>query len=464
MEKQIVIVGGGITGLAAANRLRRLSPRWKIILLEQGSRLGGKLFTERVGDFVVEAGADSFLSRKPRAIGLCEELGLVDRLQGRILANAQTYVWRKGALHLLPQGLSGMIPTDLGELSQSDLLSEAAKLRVGEEPFIAPARPESDESLASFVTRRFGVEAYENIVEPLMSGIYAGQGQLLSLAATFPQLRHLELTYGSLLRGLVSQQSLANSAYAPFVSFRAGMGELVAAIAERLTGVDIRLNSAVTSIGRSDHNYVLEVTGPGGEDEQLQARAIVLACPAAEAGRLLSTVYRTLAKELLAIPYTSTSLVNLAFDNADLPRPLNGYGYVVPAVERRPLLACTWASSKWAGRAPEGKALIRLYLGRYGEPDTTGFSDERLLAIARDELGHALGITAEPLFSRIYRWPAALPQYLLGHLDRVARIQHHIEHAPGLFVAGAYLRGVGIPDCIRSGEEAADAAAAQLGI
>jgi oxygen-dependent protoporphyrinogen oxidase len=461
MNTRIAIVGGGITGLAAAYRLRRLLPRWRITLLEQDNRLGGKIWTEPVDGFTLEAGADSFLSRKPQAIGLCEELGLAERLIGRNLESGQTLVWRHGALHRLPEGLSGMIPADIDALLQSELLSDDGRQRAVEETRVPAAVPDGDESLASFITRRFGHEAYENIIEPLMSGVYAGRGELLSLAATYPQLRHLELSHGSLVRGLWSQPNGQNPAYAPFVSLAGGMGELVATLAGQLSGAELRLNCRVSALRRAGRHFELDLVGPNGATETISAALLILTTPADVTARLLAPLHRQLAGELAGIPYASTAIVSLAYNQAAIPRPLSGFGYLVPAIERQPVLACTWTSSKWAGRAPAGKALLRLYIGRYGEPDATALNDERLLALATAELRRTLGITASPLLSRIHRWPRAIPQYLLGHLDRVARIQYHVERAPGLFLAGAYLRGVGISDCIRSGQEAADEALAR---
>ncbi|MCI0396797.1 MAG: protoporphyrinogen oxidase [Chloroflexi bacterium] len=463
----VAVVGGGITGLAAAYRLQRLAPELNVILIEASDRLGGKIATEAINGFVLEGGPDCFLSHKPRGVGLCQELGLAARLQGRDPAYNQSYVLRHGRLHRLPAGLTGLIPSDLKALSGSTLLSAAARARLAQERELPPAPDSGDESVAHFITRRFGRELFENLIEPLMGGIYAGQADQLSLAATFPQLRQLELKHGSLLAGLADRPAGDGQAYPPFVAFPQGMGELVEQLIERLSGVTIWLNTAVTRIEKRDGGYLLAVQrgerpplpgSPAGET--LLAPAVIVTAPAFAAGRLLERVDETIATALAEIPYAATALVNLAFDESDAPGPLDGYGYVIPAAEGREALACTWSSRKWAGRAPAGKLLLRVYVGRYGRPDATRYSNERLLQIALDELGNTLGIQAPPLLHRIHRWPQALPQYTLGHLERLAVIEERLGSHPGLFLAGAAFRGVGIPDCIDSGETAARQAAA----
>jgi oxygen-dependent protoporphyrinogen oxidase len=440
---RVAIVGGGIAGLAAARRLEQLSPEAGVVLLEREPILGGKIVTERTAGFVIEAGPDSFLSRKERGPGLCEELGLGGELVGRRPESPRTYVRRHGALHPLPAGLTGMIPTDLDALADGTLLSPE-----GRERFAA----DGDESIASFVSRRLGREAYETLVEPLLTGIYAGDGELLSLQATFPGLRALELEHGSLIRGLLAQASPPAAGLAPFVSLRRGMDELVTAIAERLQSTAVRTGVAVGSIERAGRGYAVVVGGVA----RLEVDAVVVAAPAFAAAELLASVDPDLAAAHAEIPYASSALVSLAYALTDVPHPLDGYGYVVPRAEGSDVIACTWTSSKWEGRAPEGSALIRVYAGRFGGRDVSAEPEDELVALAREEV-RLLGITAEPQLTRVHRWPRSMPQYVLGHLDRVERIESALEEHPGLAVAGAAYRGVGIPDCIRSGEEAAEA-------
>ena len=445
---KVVVVGGGIAGLAAARTLESLFARIEVVLIEGTRRLGGKLLTERVDGFLIEGAADSFLSRKQRAIGLCEELGLDGELVGRRPENARSFVRIGRDLHALPEGLSGMVPTDLESLADSPLLSDEGRHRLAAEVDLPPAPPGGDESIASFFSRRLGREAYERLVEPLMSGIYGGDGELLSLQATFPQLRSLELEHGSVLRGL-GAQSPPESRYPPFVSLRSGIQTLADALAASLQH---------TTVYSWKANSVRAMPGRFAVDAGsiVQADGVVIAAPASAAARLLAELDSELSHLLAGIPYASSALVTLAYRLEDVPHPLDGYGYLVPAAEGSDVLACTWSSSKWEGRAPEGHALIRVYLRRIPRG-----SDDRVVDLARAELT-LLGIEAEPLLTRIHRWPRAMPQYVLGHPERLERIDAALERHPGLALAGAAYRGVGIPDCIHSGEEAARSVAASL--
>jgi oxygen-dependent protoporphyrinogen oxidase len=317
--------------------------------------------------------------------------------------------------------------------------------------------------VAHFITRRLGQEALDNLIEPLMAGIYAGQVDQLSLAATFPQLRQLELKRGSLLNGLANSPGATNdSDQPPFVSFPGGMGQLVTRLVDCLEGVSIYRETAVNAIEKTDSGYLLSVNGSGLNSEQfpvngIKSSAVIVTTPAYVSGRLLQGVDSKLAELLAGIPYASTALVNLAFNEADVP-DLDGYGYVIPRVEGRETLACTWSSRKWQNRAPDGKVLIRVYIGRYGEKDVTEFDDGRLLTIAQNEIRETLNITTDSLFHRIFRYPKSMPQYNLGHPERLTAIEACIAAHPGLFLAGAAFKGVGIPDCIASGEEAAEKA------
>lgn len=447
---RVVVVGGGIAGLAAACRLESVLSGTEVMLVERDEKLGGKLRTEHVDGFVIEAAADSFLSRKERGVGLVEELGLREELIGRRPEHHQSFVRRGDHLHPLPEGLTGMIPTSLDALERSQLLSPAGRARFAAESEIPPATGHSDESVASFVSRRFGREAYDALVEPLMTGIYGGDGEQLSLHATFPQLRVLELEHGSLVRGLSAPLP---SDLPPFVSLRSGMGALVAALVESFERTQVLVGRAVARVSRGATGYEVALA----DGEVVEAEGIVVATPAFVSAELLTDLDADLAAVHAAIPYASSVVVSLAFSRADL-LPLDGYGYVVPRVEGTDVLACTWSSQKWEGRAPEGAVLVRVYAGRYGGQDMTASPDDDLVALARDELAH-LGISAEPLLARIHRWPLGMPQYILGHPERLARIDAALSEHPGLAVAGAAYRGVGIPDCIRSGEAAAEAVA-----
>lgn len=454
--KRIGIIGGGIAGLAAAYRCEQLADDVAVTLIEREPRLGGKILTERVDGFVVEGAPDSFLSRKPRGVGLCEELGLAEQLHGRRPEHEKTFVRRHGQLHRLPSGLTGMIPTNLDALTNSTLISPAGRERLAQEASLPPVPAKGDESVAHFVTRRLGREVYEQLVEPLMSGIYAGDGEQLSLAATFPQLRQLELKHGSLLKGLSASQPAGSiqAAYPPFVSLPGGMATLVEAIQARLSRTQLCTGVTVESIRRQGDGYAITLA----DGHPIRVDAVILATPAFVTARLLADLDPVLADLHAQIPHTSAAIITLAFTASDLPHPLDGYGYVIPQVEETDLLACTWTSSKWDGRAPVGSALIRVYAGRYGRRDVTQLDDAELLALARAEVESTLGIAATPVRTWIHRWPNAMPQYLLGHTERLAQIEQRLAQNPGLFLAGAAYRGVGIPDCIESGERAAAAA------
>jgi protoporphyrinogen/coproporphyrinogen III oxidase len=448
---KVCVVGGGIAGLAAARELEAQLPEAVIALVEREPRLGGKLVTEREDGFVVEGAADSFLSRKPRGVGLAEELGLA--LVGRRPDYARSFVRAGVRLHRLPEGLTGMIPTDLAALDASGLLSAAGRARLAAEAELPPEPAAGDESIASFVRRRLGDEAYERMVEPLMTGIYGGDGEQLSLAATFPNLRALELEHGSVLRGLRAQPP-PSTAGPPFVAPRRGTAELVDAIADGLERTHVATAAATRVMtGRVET-----------EGEPIDTDAVILAVPAYETAQLLADLDPELAREHAEIPYASSVIVTFAFSEAEAP--LDGYGYVVPSAQGKgaqgtDALAATWTTRKWEARAPEGLALVRVYLGRFGRRDVTACTDDELIGLARSELRQA-SVVAEPDRTWIHRWTRGMPQYVLGHPDRLARIDAALERHPWLALAGAAYRGVGIPDCIASGEEAAHSIARAL--
>lgn len=448
----VAVVGGGIAGLAAARRLEALMPDAEVVLVETDTRLGGKLQTERVDGFVIEAAPDSFLSRKERGVGLCEELGLAGELFGRRPENERSFVRRGGALYPVPEGLTGMIPTNLEALQTSELLSAKGRARLAEEVDLPPAPPGGDESIAAFASRRMGREAYEALVEPLMTGIYGGDGDKLSLQATSPNLRALELEHGSVIRGLLAQSATAVATRPPFVTLRPGMDTLVTRLVEGLERTQLVTGRTAMSVSRGSAGYDVELD----DGRTIEAAGVVVAVPAFAAAPLLAEIDPDLGAAHAEIPYSSSVVVTLGYATKDVANPLDGYGYVVPRVEGSAVLACTWTSSKWDGRAPEGFVLIRVYVGRFGGRDVTADPDADLVAVARGEV-RLLGITAEPALTRIHRWPQGMPQYVLGHPERLERIDNALERHPGLAVAGAAYRGVGIPDCIHSGEQGAEA-------
>jgi len=459
-RKRISVIGGGITGLAAAYRLQRSAQERSlpldITLFEADARLGGKVHTVRDGEFVLEAGPDSFLASKPQALQLCAELGLGERLSGTNEAQRRTFIYSKGRLHDLPEGFSGLAPSRVAPLMRSGLLSPLGKARLLMDYMLPPRPAGGDESVAAFMRRRLGREAFDRMLEPLLSGIYAGNADQLSLAATFPQLRQMELSRGGLMRGVArtqpkaAQSNGAAQQWTGFVSLRGGMGELVDALADRLCAA-LRTGRRVESIARTPGGWEVRADG-----QSLEADAVIVTTPAYATAALLEPVDTRLADLHRAIPHGSTATVSLAFRSAELHPPPEGFGFVVPAIEPRPLLACTFVSNKFAGRAPGGMCLVRCFLGRAGGEQLLEQDDAALIAVARAELKAILGIDAEPLWARLFRWPRGMPQYNLGHLERVAQIESALADHPGLFAAGAAYRGVGIPDCIRSADEAAE--------
>jgi protoporphyrinogen/coproporphyrinogen III oxidase len=457
---QVAVVGGGIAGLAAAERAAEQLGLDEVLLLEADSRLGGKIATERVAGYVVEGGPDCFLAAKPAGVELCRRLGLAERLRPTSPAFRRSFVKRDGRLHELPDGLTGLVPSRIVPLLTTRILSLAGRARAALEPMVARRRERGEESVAQFVTRRFGREAYEWLVEPLLSGIFAGDGAALSLPATFPQLAEAEDRHGSVLWPMLKARfgpRLPAGAPLGFVTPAAGLAELVDALEARLTPDAVWLEAGVESLRRLPAGYRLELA----DGRVVDASSVILALPAFHAARLVESLDATLAATLRDIPFVSTLTVSAAFPRSAVPRLLPGSGYVSPRAEGGSVVACTWTSNKFPERVPDDGVLIRFFLGRAGREDVVGATDGGLKRLVRAELAAVHGITAEPRFWRIFRWPRALPQYTVGHRDRLDRIGIRLARLPGLFVAGASYRGVGIPDCITSGWDAAGAAVAR---
>jgi oxygen-dependent protoporphyrinogen oxidase len=464
---RLTIVGGGIAGLSAAYYATKNLPNAEITLIEADSRWGGKISTDRVtfdevpplargdGQFIIEGGPDTFLASKPWGVALCKELGLSERLHGTNPNNKSTYVLNCNRLLPLPEGLAMMIPSDIPSILRSRLISWAGKARMGFDFFQPAKNLNGDESLGAFVSRRLGREAYENLIEPLMSGIYAGDGDQLSLASTFPYLRDLEIKHGGLARGAIEIRKKMNASgqkiqgsRSAFLTPTTGLGEIVEALVDHLKShdVDMRLNTRVASV---IHNLQHETWNLTLDTDTHDTDSLILATPAPISGKLLS-FDSELSATLQSIPYVSTATVSLAYRQEDLPQPLNGYGYVIPRREGRKALACTWTSTKFPHRAPNGYALIRVFVGRAGQ-DIPWNKDE-LLELAKEEMKLTMGIIAEPILSRVFLWESAMPQYNLGHPEKLKQIDSVLEKYPNLALAGNGYRGIGIPDCIHSGE------------
>jgi oxygen-dependent protoporphyrinogen oxidase len=466
MGRHVLVIGGGISGLAAAHRLLSASTGTRVTLVEGDNRLGGKILTVDAQGYTLEGGPDSMLGGKPRGIGLTRELGIEDRLIGPNEGRRGSFVLRRGRLHPIPEGLTGLVPTKLGPLAKSSLISPAGKARLLADFLRRPRRDVDDESLEAFMTRRLGGEVYGNLIEPLMAGIYAGDGSVLSLQATFPQLGEAEREHGGLIRGVLAQRARAQATPGTrpgFITYRDGLRELVDALATdiRARGGEIRLGVSVSLLERCANGYRVTLDRDDGPETE-RVDGVIVATQAWAAAPLFDGLDRAAALALEAIPHVSTAIVALGFDDPAVDARLNGFGYVVPRSERRPVMAMTWLSSKWAGRAPAGKGLIRAFVGRAGQQELLERPDDDLVAIVRAELAEVLGIEASPELVRVFRWEGGMPQYTMGHLDRVEVLESALARMPGVAIAGNMLRGVGLPDCIATGERAADKVAAEV--
>ena len=460
---RLAVVGAGITGLAAAHRAVEVAAATgrplELTVLDGADRAGGTIRTERYEGFLVEHGPDSFLSEKPWALALCRRLGLEPRLVRTDDARRRTFVVWRGRLHPLPDGFQLLAPTRLGPFLSSGLFSWPGKLRMALD-LVLPRGGASDESLGGFVRRRLGAQALERVAQPLVAGIYTADPDELSLAATMPRFLELERRERSVILALwrAARRAPAEAAGASgarwslFVTLAGGMEELVRALVDRLPAGALRLGERVTEVLPEDGGWCV-VTAAGA---RLAADAVVLSCESHHAARLLRYTDPGLAHLLETIGYASSATVTLGFPRAAVAHALDGFGFVVPRAEGRPIIAGTFSSVKYPGRAPEGFALVRVFLGGALDEAIVDRGDDELVAIARAQLGELLGARGEPLFSRVARYSRAMPQYHVGHLARVEAIEGALRRHPGLELAGGAYRGVGIADCVRSGEEAAD--------
>ena len=462
--KHIIVIGGGISGLAAAHRLTELCRaghgELRVTLLEASDRLGGVIATEHTGNLLLELGPDSYITDKPAALRLCERLGLTDRLIAPQHAGLKLYTVHRGALAPLPEGFLLMAPTRVGSVLRSPVFSWGGKLRMGLEPLVLRRSDDDDESLASFVRRRLGREVLERVAQPLIGGIYASDPEHLSLAATMPRFPEMERTHGSVILGTRrAQKRRAQAAdetgarWSLFVSIDGGMEVLVRRIEEALGPGTVRLGESVRDLSWNPGTRRWQVDTDGA---RLEADAVISTLPAFATGDAVKTLDPELAQELKAIPFSSTATVNLAYRRGDIAHPLDGYGFVVPYVEGRKIMACTFSSVKYAGRAPEDVALLRCFAGGALQPGLLEQTDEALEAQVREDLKALLGISGAPMLCRTTRYPDSMPQYNVGHLDRVERIEARLNQFPTLALAGKSYRGVGIADCIASGETAAE--------
>ncbi len=474
VQRHVVIIGGGISGLSAAWYLQQQAqnsgPAISYTILESSDRWGGKILTEQVDGFtevpfVVEAGPDSFLTQKPWALQLARELGLAERLLGTNDRMRNVYVLHRGKPLKLPDGVLLIVPTKFMPFALSPLISPLGKLRMGLDLFIPAKRDDQDETLAEFVCRRLGNEALDKIAEPLMSGIYNAEADRQSILATFPRFRQLEREHGSLIRGMLasrrqhppgaSQQSHA-AKISMFMSLEGGTQELVDALVDHLRG-DLRLRAPVSAVELTpEGSYRVTTSG----HETLYADAILLTTAAYVAADLIRPLAPAAAGKLASIRYVSTGTISMAFHAADIKRPLYGFGLVVPKSEQRPINAITISSTKFNHRAPDDYVLLRVFFGGSRSPESMTYDDDQLLSVVRRELRDILGIESAPLFHRIYRWHQANPQYDVNHLERIAEIEAALPS--GVYATGSAFRGVGMPDCVHQAQQTANKIVEQL--
>jgi protoporphyrinogen/coproporphyrinogen III oxidase len=462
--KRIAIIGGGISGLSAAFALeqrRSAGAPLEYVLFESAPRLGGVLLTECLDDCLVEAGPDSFLTEKPWAADLCRQLGLADQLIGSRDAERRTYIVTRGRLVPIPDGLMFMVPTKILPAVFSPLFPFNTKLRMAREWFFKP-RLGPDETVASFVERHYGATIVDRLVDPLLAGVYGGAASELSAPAVLPRFIEMERNYGSLARAmLAARKKIApHEARRPiFTSLKSGMQQLADALVARLDSSAQRPNTPVHELQPKIDGWTVFSPVPSGLFD-----AVVVAIPAPAAAALLQTAGAGLASELRSVHYTSSITVALGYGH-DVRRSLPpGFGFLVPRSEGKRMLASTFVHNKFPHRAPPDRALLRCFVGGSRDEPVLDLADAEILGIVGGELRQILGITAEPRFARVYRWRAAMAQYAVGHLDRLERIEHLRRQLPGLSLAGNAYRGIGVPDCVRSGQEAADQALAAVGL
>lgn len=460
--KRIAIVGGGITGLAAAFRLEKhRNDGIDYVLFESGPTFGGVIRTEHEAGCLIEAGPDSFLTEKPWAADLCRDLGLASQLTGSNDAGRKTWIHLDGRLVPIPDGMMFMVPTDFRATWFSPLFSWGTRIRILREWFHAPQERE-EESVADFVRRHYGQEMVERVADPLLAGVYGGTAEELGVQSVLPRFAEIEAKQGSLARALIATRKLRASGQAlpVFTSLRGGMQQLTDALCATVPESSTRTNIRVMEVKPESGRWL--VVSEARRTEEFDA--VIISTPAYCAAEVLRDANPDLAAELDAIPYSSSVTVTVAFDAAVRAALPPGFGFLVPRGEKRRILAATFAHNKFPGRAPDDIALIRCFLGGSQDEHALSLSDSELQRIVLDELRQILGISALPLFTRIYKWNRAMALHTVGHKTRLERIRNLTAAMPGLALAGNAYNGIGVPDCIRSGTEAARLVVSDLGI
>ncbi len=464
---KVVIVGGGITGLATAYYLQERAKEEDeidFILLERRDRLGGVIVSEKVDDFIIEGGPDTFVSEKPWTAKLSKELGIENRLLNSNEDIRRTFILSNGELKGMPEGIMMMVPIKIIPFLKSDLISWPGKIRASFDLFL-PKKNYKDESLESFVKRRLGNEILEKIAEPLVAGIHACEPENMSLKSTFPRFIEYEKKYGSLIRGIsasrkrmekMREKNKSVEKMAFFMSFKDGMQEIIDALVSALDEEKIFLNKKVVRVGKVETSnapqYYVYVEG----EPPIRADAVVFTSPSYITAEILKDFDRPLADKLNEITWVSSATISLGYLKSDIKHPLRGFGFVVPRVENRKIKAVSWNTSKFNHRAPEGYVLLRCFVGGPRKEEYVDLDDESLIELVRGELKDIMGIDAEPVITRVYRWKKEMPQYTVGHGERVKAIEEMSSKYPGLYIIGSSYYGVGISDCIHSGELTAE--------
>jgi len=460
--RRVVVIGGGISGLAAAHRLTELSKSLHVTLLEASPRLGGTIRTDRREGFLLERGPDSFISEKPEAVALAKRLGIESHLIETNSQQRRSFIVRDGRLRPVPEGFQLLAPSRIWPFLTTDIFSLSGKIRMAADLFL-PRRSTNgvaDESLASFVRRRLGREALERMAQPMVGGIYTANPETLSLRATLPRFLNMERDHRSLVLALLrkarsikaDQSGTSGARYNLFLSFDDGMEVLVNALEGALTQIETRRNTQVQSITWTGASATIQTrTG-----ETFEADAICLAVPAYTAAQLLTNISPTLSTQLNQINYASTATINLAYRREAVRHSLDGFGFVVPFIENRSVLACSFSNVKFAGRAPADHVLLRAFVGGALQPELFALDEAKMLTRVENDLCELLGINEKYIFAEVAKWKNSMPQYEVGHLDRVQSIENTLAQLPFLALAGNAYRGAGIPDCIRSGELAAE--------
>lgn len=467
--KKVAIIGSGIAGLSAAYSLEKkvkdADLDLQIDLIEKEGRTGGNIITEWVDDYLIEGGPDCVFSEKPASLKLCEELGLEGQLLKTNEDKKGTFIYWDKKLHNLPEGVMLMVPTMIKPMLFSTLITLPGKLRIGFELFLPKKTDPSDESLAQFVSRRFGRELLDKIAEPLVAGIHAGHPETMSIKSSFPRFVDLEEKYRSLIKGmLIKKKQMTTltkgrrSKYTMFMTLKGGLQVMTDTIRDSLKATDLKLDLEVASLSSNTNGFEL------GSDSDLSESydSVVIATPSYVASKIVKEISPDLSAQLNEIPYVSTATVSLAYSKSSIDHTLNGFGFLVPRISEKKIMATTYTSNKFSYRAPEESFLIRVFVGGAFNENLVFQDDTEIIKMVREELEAILGIRAEPLFTRVYKWKKSMPQYIVGHMDRLERIEETVSKVPGLYLTGSAYRGIGISDCIVNSDQVADKIVASL--